>query len=75
MLAVYVGIAINADLITEFSAEKLIHRYAVRLADDIVVLEQGIRFAGSKEECLQREILEQNFEVRRCDCGQDIFFK
>lgn len=39
---------------------------AVRYADDLVVLDGGeIIFAGSREECLAREILEKTFGLRR----------
>lgn len=39
---------------------------AVRYADDLIVLDGGtVVFAGSKEECLEREILEKTFGLRR----------
>ena len=39
---------------------------AVEYADDLVVLKEGkICFAGSKEDCLDGQILEQTFSVRR----------
>ena len=48
---------------------------AVRIADDIVVLDKGnMIFAGSKAECLQRQIPETVFDVTRRNSGEDIFF-
>lgn len=52
---------------------------AVQYADDLVVLEEGkLVFAGTKEDCLNREILEKTFSLRRYtfdDQGQQrIFF-
>jgi len=39
---------------------------AVRYADDLIVLNQGnIVFAGSKEDCLRQQILENTFGVKR----------
>jgi iron complex transport system ATP-binding protein len=43
---------------------------AVRYADDMVVLDGGkVIFAGSREECLEREILEKTFGLRRYCLG------
>ncbi len=52
---------------------------AVRYADDLIVLDGGeVVFAGSKEECLRREILENTFSLRRYSVpeeeGERIFF-
>lgn len=52
---------------------------AVRYADDLIVLEGGsIVFAGSREECLEREVLEKTFGLRRYSIpeaeGARIFF-
>lgn len=39
---------------------------AVRYADDLIVLDGGaVAFAGSREECLEREVLEKTFGLRR----------
>lgn len=39
---------------------------AVRYADDLIVLDEGrLLFAGSREACLEREILEKTFGLRR----------
>lgn len=39
---------------------------AVRYADDILVLDRGeLLFAGTREECLEQEILEKTFGLRR----------
>lgn len=39
---------------------------ALRYADDLVVLEEGrLVFAGSREECLEKRILEETFRLRR----------
>lgn len=39
---------------------------AVEYADDFVVLDQGkMIFSGTKEECLQQEILEKTFQLKR----------
>ena len=39
---------------------------AVRYADDLIVLDGGkIRFAGTKEDCLEQGVLEENFSLRR----------
>ena len=48
---------------------------AVRYADDLMVLDGGrLVFAGSREECLEREILEQTFSLKRYCVGERIFF-
>ncbi len=48
---------------------------AVRYADDLVVLDGGqVIFAGSREECLEREILEKTFGLRRYAADGRIFF-
>ena len=52
---------------------------AAQYADDLIVLEEGkIVFAGSKEECLEREILEKTFDLKRYtvadEDGERIFF-
>lgn len=52
---------------------------ACRYADDLVVLDKGrLVFAGTKEECLEREILEKTFCLRRHTVGsgaeQRVFF-
>ena len=39
---------------------------AARYADDLIVLEEGkLIFSGTKEDCLQQEILEKSFSLRR----------
>ncbi|MBQ6947120.1 MAG: ABC transporter ATP-binding protein [Clostridia bacterium] len=48
---------------------------AVALADHIVVLDEGrVAFEGSREDCLDRAILEHTFGVRRVAAEQRIFF-
>jgi iron complex transport system ATP-binding protein len=52
---------------------------AVRYADDLIVLDGGkLVFAGSREECLSREIIEKTFSLKRYthreDGCQRIFF-
>ena len=52
---------------------------AVRYADDLIVLDEGrVVFSGSREECLERSVLEQVFGLRRyvlhSDRGERIFF-
>lgn len=48
---------------------------AVRYADDLIVLDGGrLVFAGSREECLEREILEKTFHLRRYAAEGRIFF-
>jgi iron complex transport system ATP-binding protein len=52
---------------------------AVRYGDDLVVLDGGqVVFAGTREECLKREILEKTFHLRRYTAadgdGERIFF-
>ena len=51
---------------------------AVRYADDLLVLEEGeLRFAGSREQCLESDILEKVFGLRRFtleDQGETRFF-
>lgn len=48
---------------------------AARYADDIVVLEEGcIVFAGTKEECLEKRILEETFGLKRYTVEDKIFF-
>lgn len=45
---------------------------AAQYADDLVVLDGGrIVFAGSREECLEREILEKTFSLRRYTFRED----
>lgn len=48
---------------------------AVRLADDIVVLENDIRFCGSKEQCLLEGVLEQVFDVQKYESAGEIFYR
>ena len=39
---------------------------AVRYADDILVLDSGkLRFAGTVESCLEQEVLEDTFQLKR----------
>lgn len=48
---------------------------AVRYADDLVVLDDGkVVFAGSKEECLEKEILENTFHLKRYSAEGRFFF-
>ena len=49
---------------------------AVRYADDLIVLEEGkVLFAGSREDCLREEILENAFRLCRYTAREDrIFF-
>lgn len=48
---------------------------AVRYADSVVVMDGGrCVFSGSRKECLDRQIIESTFKVRRFDCGGEIFF-
>lgn len=48
---------------------------AAEYADDIVVLEEGkVVFSGPKEECLEREILEKTFSLKRYMAEDKIFF-
>lgn len=48
---------------------------AAEYADDLVVLDGGeIVFAGTKEECLSREIIEKTFGVKRYTVADKIFF-
>lgn len=48
---------------------------AARYADDLIVLEVGrVAFAGSREECLEREVLEKTFCLRRYTVEDRIFF-
>lgn len=52
---------------------------AAEYADDLILLEDGkILFAGSKEECLEKEVLERTFGLKRYTVadgdGQRIFF-
>ena len=52
---------------------------AVRYADDMIVLDSGkVIFAGSREECLEQEILEKTFGLKRYtvadDAGERMFF-
>ena len=47
VLAVYVGIAVNAHLVAPFAAEQLIHRHAVKLADNIVKRHFHARYAAA----------------------------
>lgn len=52
---------------------------AAEYADDLIVLEDGkLVFAGSKEKCLEREILEKTFDLKRYTVpdgdGKRIFF-
>ena len=49
---------------------------AVRYARDILVLEEGkLIFSGSVEECLEKEVLEKTFRLRRYTAEEDrIFF-
>ena len=49
---------------------------AVRYADWIVILEEGsVRFAGTREQCLECEAIEQAFSVRRFEVNGRIFFE
>lgn len=52
---------------------------AVEYADDLLVLDGGrLIFAGSREECLEKEVLENNFGLKRytvqTGAGQRLFF-
>lgn len=48
---------------------------AVRYADEIVILDKGkCVFSGSKETCLEKEMIEKNFGVRRFCTDGKIFF-
>lgn len=48
---------------------------AVRYADDLIVLDAGrIVFAGTKAECLEKEILEKTFDLKRYCVEDKIFF-
>lgn len=48
---------------------------AVRIADDIIIIESGkVTFKGSRETCLAEGAIEHAFDVRRCQDGEDIFF-
>ena len=48
---------------------------AVRYADDLIVLDGGkVAFAGSKEECLEKELLEKTFGLERYTVEDRIFF-
>lgn len=48
---------------------------AAHIADRIAVLDEGrLRFFGTREDCLQRNILETVFGVRRFCCEDRIFF-
>lgn len=48
---------------------------AVRFADGIVILDKGkCVFFGSKETCLEKEMIEKYFGVRRFDSDGEIFF-
>ena len=48
---------------------------AARYADDLIVLDGGkVAFAGSKEECLEMEILEKTFGLRRYTAEDRVFF-
>lgn len=48
---------------------------AVRYGDDLVVLDGGqVVFAGTREECLDREILEKTFHLRRYAAEGRFFF-
>jgi len=48
---------------------------AAEYADDIVVLDEGsVIFAGTKEDCLAREIVEKTFGVKRYAVDGKIFF-
>jgi len=48
---------------------------AVKYADEIVILDKGeCIFSGSKETCLEKEMIEKNFGVRRfCTDGETFF--
>ena len=44
-------------------------------ADDLVVLEEGrLVFAGTKEACMAREIIEKTFGVKRYTADGKVFF-
>lgn len=48
---------------------------AASYADDLIVLDAGkVTFAGSREECLKREILENAFGLKRYTMENKIFF-
>lgn len=50
--------------------------HAVQIADQIIVMDQGqIVFEGSKEECLEKEILENSFHVKRYESEGRLFFE
>lgn len=71
------------DLLTELKKRKkktflvVLHdlTLAAEYADDIVVLEEGrVVFSGTKEDCLDREIIEKTFGVKRYQAENKIFF-
>ena len=48
---------------------------AAAYADDLIVLEEGrVSFQGTREACLEQEILERAFGVKRYTAGNRIFF-
>ena len=48
---------------------------AVQYADDLIVLEDGkVVFAGTKEQCLKTEVLENTFDLQRYIAKERIFF-
>ena len=52
---------------------------AVQYADELLVLDDGrLVFAGSREKCLEKEILEKTFSLKRCTAfdgeGERMFF-
>ena len=48
---------------------------AVKYADDIVIIEKGrCIFSGTKKECLEKNIIEKAFSVRRINAENEIFF-
>lgn len=53
---------------------------AVRIADNIAVIGEGVtKFYGTKEECLERNIIEEHFSVSRHECIENgvriVFFE
>lgn len=48
---------------------------AAEYADDLIVLDRGeVVFAGTREECLQQEILEKTFDLKRYVAEGKVFF-
>lgn len=48
---------------------------AAEYADDLIVLDGGeVIFSGTKEECLEKEVIEKNFDLKRYTIENKIFF-